>query len=173
MITKTKRPQTLLLSAALLMGSNAISQQVHSQASDAYATSTNRVDAPQEQPKEPEEGTTNIVKKLANLPILKTNDPFANTFEMLKRAATDNPISNTIATLSGNSGLRLKGSVVDGSNQKLALIEVGNTGVHVVREGDTLRLSSGGRSANVTIRHIHRQSVEVEFGKFEDSVIIR
>lgn len=169
---QSKRPQTLLLSATLLLGSEILYHQAHSQSSglQSIPAATN---APVGATRTHEKSSTNIVKKLADLPILRTNDPFANTFAMLKRAATDNPITSTLSALSGNNGLQLKGSVVDEEGQRLALVEIGSTGVHVVREGDTLSLSGGGRSANVTIINIRRQSVEVEFGNFEDSVIIR
>ncbi len=177
MKTTSKRTQALLLGTAVFFGSQAMQPLAQSQGNTTTlkpqpipASKPPVITAETEQAKE---GTTNIIQKLADLPILKTNDPFANTFAMLKRAATDNPIATTLSNLSGNSGLQLRGSVVDSNNQRLALVEVGRTGVHVVREGDTLSLAGGGRSANVTILQINKQSVEVEFGNFEDSVIIR
>ena len=174
MKTTLNHSKIIVLSASLLFSSDTLINRAHSQGTPASALPASKLESatPAADQKEAE-GTTNIVQKLADLPILKTNDPFANTFAMLKRAATDNPITSTLSAIGGNSGLQLRGSVVDSNNQRLALVEVGRTGVHVVREGDVLSLSGGGRSANVTIVQIHKQSVEVEFGNFEDSVIIR
>ena len=121
-----------------------------------------------------ESGTnTDLVDQIADLTTLQTNDPFANTFAMLKRAASDNPVTSTLSALSGSADLQLRGTIRDASDSTLALVEVGQTGVHVVRVGDTLSLSGGGRRANVTILAIHRQSIEVEYGNFEDAITIR
>ena len=180
---KTNKPRItiFIIGVSLLLGPPNLVTQLQSQASkqrQATLTQPSRLQAtavaqkPEPDPK-PENISTNIINQLADIPTIQTNDPFANTFAMLQRAASDNPITSTLSAMTGSSDLQLKGTVVDSSDTSLALIEVGRTGVHVVRVGDTLSLSGGGRSANVTILAIHRQKIEVEYGNFEDTIIIR
>jgi len=189
MKTTTSPTYTVLLGAAILFGLSNPNHKVHSQSplkantdsskptatpaaleSNTPASAAPPTVALQEnKPTQP----SDILSELADVPTLQTNDPFANTFAMLQRATAENPITSTLNARSGSSDLQLRGTVVDANEQALALVEVGRTGVHVVRVGDTLSLSGGGRSANVTILAIHRQSIEVEYGNFEDSIIIR
>ena len=179
---KTNKPRLtiFIIGTCLLLGPRSFVTELHSQAlkqgqptlSQPTRLQASATQEPEREP-EPENTSTNILNKLADIPTLQTNDPFANTFAMLQRAAADNPITTTLSAMTGSSDLQLKGTVVDSADTSLALVEVGKTGVHVVRVGDTLSLSGGGRSANVTILAIHRQSIEVEYGNFEDRIVIR
>lgn len=106
-------------------------------------------------------------------PIQKTSDPFANTMEMLRRVTENNPVASTISALTGSMDMRLRGSVIDGDGNALALLELAEGQVHVVKVGDTLSLRTHGKNSSVKIMAIHRQSVELEFGDFEDYVVVR
>ena len=177
MKTTTSPTYKLLFGAAILFGLSNLNHTLYSQSPlKANSDPTKPVNA-KTAPADTEEARAvspnDIVNELADVPTLQTNDPFANTFAMLKKATADNPITTTLSSMTGSSDLQLKGTVVDKNDQALALVEVGKTGVHVVRVGDSLSLSGGGRSANVTILAIGRQSIEVEYGNFEDSIIIR
>lgn len=166
------RPLSALLGAGFLLGIG----NLHPQATEPIqsAPKKNKTEAVAKDPEPQNTATsTNLVDKIADVANLETNDPFANTFAMLKRATEENPVTTTLNAISGSADLQLKGTARDSANQTLALVEVGNTGVHVVKVGDTLSLSNGGRRSNVTILAIHRQSIEVEYGKFEDSITIR
>ena len=178
---KTTKPRTLsfLLGATVIIGPPSFENEVHSESPSQTAPALVQEVPPETPvPNSPanDESTSkpkNLVEELTDVATLQTNDPFANTFAMLKRAAADNPVTSPLSALTGSSDLQLRGTVTDAADTALALIEIGKTGVHVVRVGDTLSLSGGGRRANVTILAIHRQSVEVEYGNFEDSIIIR
>lgn len=178
MKSTTTHTLTLLIGTALLLGPPSLQPRLHSQQSadhnsEAASVNPNR-GAETTATATTDSGTsTNLVEKIADLTTLQTNDPFANTFAMLKRAASDNPVTSTLSALSGSADLQLRGTIRDAADGTLALVEVGQTGVHVVRVGDTLSLSGGGRRANVTILAIHRQSIEVEYGNFEDAITIR
>lgn len=108
-----------------------------------------------------------------NLPIKKTNDPFANTMEMLKKVTQNNPVASTISALTGSMDMRLRGAVIDDEGNSLALLEIADGQVHVVKVGDTLSLKTHGKNSSVKIMSIHRQSVELEFGDFEEFVVVR
>ena len=110
---------------------------------------------------------------IGNLPIKKTNDPFANTVEMLRKVTTDNPVTNTLSALTGSMNMRLRGAVIDDEGNSLALLEIGNGLVHVVKVGDTLSLKTHDKNSSVKIMAIHRQSVELEFGDFDEFVVVR
>lgn len=109
----------------------------------------------------------------SDLPIKKTNDPFANTMEMLKRVTENNPVASTISALTGSMDMRLRGAVIDDDGNTLALLEIADGQVHVVKVGDTLSLRTHGKNSSVKIMSIHRQSVELEFGDFEEFVVVR
>ena len=166
------RPLSALLGVGFLIGIG----DLHPQATEPIQSPPKKANAEAVATNAKEKATTtstNLIDKLADVANLETNDPFANTFAMLKRATEENPVTSTLNAITGSSDLQLKGTARDAANQALALVEVGSTGVHVVRVGDTLSLSNGGRRSNVTILAIHRQSIEVEYGKFEDSITIR
>jgi len=109
----------------------------------------------------------------SDLPIKKTNDPFANTMEMLKRVTQNNPVASTLSALTGSMNMRLRGAVIDSEGNSLALLEIADGQVHVVKVGDTLSLKTHGKNSSVKIMAIHRQSVELEFGDFEEFVVVR
>ena len=108
-----------------------------------------------------------------NLPIKKTNDPFANTMEMLRKVTQNNPVASTISALTGSMNMRLRGAVIDDEGHSLALLELAEGQVHVVRVGDTVSLKTHGKNSSVKIMAIHRQSVELEFGDFDEYVVVR
>jgi len=176
---KTTKPRliALLIGATILLGPPNFVTELHSQVPKGGQPSLIQPDRLQvikaAEAAKAQNAPTNIMNKLADIASIQTNDPFANTFAMLQRAAADNPITTTLNAMTGSSDLQLKGTVMDAAETSLALVQVGKTGVHVVKVGDTLSLSGGGRSANVTILAIHRQSIEVEYGNFEERIIIR
>ncbi len=109
----------------------------------------------------------------SDLPIKKTNDPFANTMEMLRKVTHNNPVASTISALTGSMDMRLRGAVIDDDGQSLALLEFAQGQVHVVKVGDTVSLKTHGKNSSVKIMAIHRQSVELEFGDFDEYVVVR
>lgn len=148
----------IALFVTLLLGSQGLHQELVSQ--------------PNPEPANP--ATTSAAPELGpELPIKKTNDPFANTLEMLKQVSENNPVTSTLSALTGSLDMRLRGAVIDGDGNSLALLELGNGQVHVVRVGDTVSLKTSGNNSSVKIIAIHRQSVELEFGDFEDFIVIR
>ena len=93
--------------------------------------------------------------------------------EMLRKVTENNPVASTISALTGSMDMRLRGAVIDDEGNSLALLEIADGQVHVVKEGDTLSLRTHGKNSSVKIMAIHRQSVELEFGDFEDFVVVR
>ncbi len=112
-------------------------------------------------------------ESIGDLPIKKTNDPFANTMEMLRKVTQNNPVASTISALTGSMDMRLRGAVIDDEGHSLALLELAQGQVHVVRVGDTVSLRTHGKNSSVKIMAIHRQSVELEFGDFDEYVVVR
>ena len=148
----------IALFVALLLGTQGLHQELVSQ--------------PNPDPVSPE--STMAEPDLSpELPIKKTGDPFANTMEMLKRVSENNPVTSTLSALTGSLDMRLRGAVIDGDGNALALLELGNGQVHVVKVGDTVSLKTSGKNSSVKIMAIHRQSVELEFGDFEDFIVVR
>lgn len=160
---KTKHPSlaTLALSFGLVFSP----QFGHSEPSPEQASSN------QPPSKETEETVADIIGK--EIPVKKTNDPFANTTEMLKRVTESNPLTSTLSALTGSLDMQLRGSVIDDDGNALALLEISDGKVHVVRVGDTLSLRTHGKNSSVKIMAIHRQSVELEFGDFDEYVVVR
>ena len=168
-----RKSQTILLSAILLPVSEPLHPAVPGGVEASMnASTTNRASIP-DKDSEGDDPAFDMEDALISLPGLATNDPFANSEAMRQRAIGTESSGPSVSALLDQSGLSVHGAVRDASGKELALIEIGRSGVHGVREGDVLSISSGGRSASITIVSIQRQSVEVEFGSFEDRIIIR
>ena len=97
------------------------------------------------------------------------------------------PFAVTTVT-SGNSGvaftrqptsnvprLELRGIVWSESNDRIGLLQVGNEGVYMVREGDTVSLRTGRGAGNtvLSIKEISKIAVLVETGVLGEVIIVR
>lgn len=115
----------------------------------------------------------NVTNILADIAITQTNDPFASSSVMVQKATIGDTATATVTSSTGSANLKLHGVVIGDNGNTLALISLDKSGIHVVREGDQLSLSTGSRAGKVSITAIHRKSVEIEYGTFDNSVTIR
>ena len=92
---------------------------------------------------------------------------------MVRQAVGPGPGMGATGPGVGLIGLKLRGVIVDDDGHALALLELKDGDVYVVREGETLGFWSGGRSSKSRIQSISRQRVEIAFGDMTDYIIVR
>ena len=98
-------------------------------------------------------------------------DPFAATAVSSGKggvAFTRQPTSNV-------PRLELRGIVWSQNNDRIGLLQVGNEGVYMVREGDTVSLRTGRGAGNtvLSIKEISKIAVLVETGVLGEVIIVR
>ncbi|RMH37664.1 MAG: hypothetical protein D6690_02500 [Nitrospirae bacterium] len=103
-------------------------------------------------------------------------DPFATTalmYEQAKRVGTG-PV---FVAASGNARiprLTLRGYVEGDGQEPVALLQVGNAEVYVVRKGDTISLHEGGGLNTVLkVKEISKLSALVEIGTLGQVIVVR
>jgi hypothetical protein len=69
--------------------------------------------------------------------------------------------------------LKLRGYIGDETDDPIALLDIENQGVFMVRKGDTVGLQIGGRNTVLKIKDITQLSVLVEVGTIGQVVIVR
>ncbi|MEM7194804.1 MAG: hypothetical protein AAF402_07640 [Pseudomonadota bacterium] len=102
-------------------------------------------------------------------------DPFALTPYIVEQfSASTSGEAVFTPTLSANvPPLALRGLVQKDANETVALLEIGNTGVYVVREGDTVGFRVGNEEQVMRIRKIDGLSVLVETGNLGKVIVVR
>lgn len=103
-----------------------------------------------------------------------TRDPFATTGSMRDRAADASGSPRFVASSgSGLPRLSLRGYAEPRGKAPVALIEVEGQGVYVVRSGDTVGLTVGGKSSILKVVALEASSARVEAGSLGQVIVVR
>lgn len=141
--------------------------------SSVFAQEANQVNN-EESTDELVKASRDILDKLSKPVDLTTRDPFS--------------VSETVAIGSESVGgyefypseganllpkLRLRGYIGDEDDTPVALLDIENHGIFLVRKGDTVGLQIGGRNTVLKIKDITKLSVLVEVGTIGQVVIVK
>ena len=102
-------------------------------------------------------------------------DPFSPTNQMLEFSSRREgglqfqPLNQAVEV----PLMHLRGLVQDKDGKLAALLEIENSGIHVVREGDTVGLYDMGSNSVVRVRKINRLNLVVEAGSLGQLIIVR
>ena len=69
--------------------------------------------------------------------------------------------------------MHLRGLIEDEGGNVAALLEIENSGIHIVREGDTVGLYEMGVNSVIRVRRINRLNLVVEAGSLGQMIIVR
>ena len=102
-------------------------------------------------------------------------DPFSPTNRLLQVAQVDEGVTHfqPLNTATEMPRMHLRGLVQDKSGDVAALLEIQNSGIHIVREGDTVGLYDMGVNSVIRVRQINRLNMIVEAGSLGQMIIVR
>lgn len=102
--------------------------------------------------------------------MIHARDPFALTTLILQGG-------NALHGGDGTSGnmpvLRLRGLVQHSGQTSLALIEVDNSGIYMLRAGEIVTIRSNQTPLTLRLKRIRATSIEVEIGSSQQVVVVR